>query len=144
MNPGRLGAAAQWSSFPSSSGSQIVQDRPSACDSTNCAMFARTSDRGEPAKINFCRLRMDSVENSPNSCSDGASRDSTFAGNCIALSMNCPPGPIRFEKSRYVFSQADFIEPTPGRVRHYFKPPRGKIVILPLYLSACDRRAEIR
>src|ERR1700685_743731 len=50
-------------------------------------MFARTSDRGEPAKINFCRLRTDSVENSPNSSSDGASRDRTFAGNCIALSI---------------------------------------------------------
>src|SRR5580658_1967775 len=56
-------------------------------------MFARISDRGEPAKINFCRLRTDSVENSPNSCSDCASRDRTFAGNCIALSMklsSCP------------------------------------------------------
>src|ERR1700685_2772560 len=50
-------------------------------------MFVRTSDRGEPAKINFCRWRTDSVENSPNSCSGGASRDRTFAGNCIALSM---------------------------------------------------------
>src|ERR1700722_4172577 len=50
-------------------------------------MFARTSDRGEPAKINFCRLRTDSVENSPNSSPDGASRDRTFAGNCIALSI---------------------------------------------------------
>src|SRR5882724_5514394 len=90
MNPGRLGAAAQWSSFPSSSGSQIVQDMPSACDSTNWAMFVRTSDRGEPAKINFCRLRTDAVENSPDSCSGGPSRDKTFAGGCIALAMNCP------------------------------------------------------
>src|ERR1700728_1662011 len=56
-------------------------------------MFARTSDRGEPAKINFCRLRTDSVENSPNSCSGALSLDRTFGGNCIALSMkrsSCP------------------------------------------------------
>src|SRR5580692_679146 len=56
-------------------------------------MLARTSDRGEPAKINFCRLRTASVENSPNPCSDDASRDGTFGGNCIALSMkrsSCP------------------------------------------------------
>src|ERR1700733_7041855 len=50
-------------------------------------MFARTSDRGEPAKINFCRLRTDAVENSPNPCSGGFSLDRTFGGNCIALSM---------------------------------------------------------
>src|ERR1700691_2496886 len=89
-------------------------------------MFARTSDRGEPAKINFCRLRTDSVENSPDSCSDGASRDRTFAGNCIALSMNCPSRPYWIREVEYVLSQADFIAPTPGRVRHYFKPERGE------------------
>src|SRR5215468_8858103 len=90
LNPGRLGAAAQCSSFASSSGSQIVQNMPSACDSTNSAMFVRTSDRGEPAKINFCRLRTDAVEKSPDSCSLCPLRDTILAGGTIALSMNCP------------------------------------------------------
>ena len=90
LNPGRLGAAAQCSSFASSSGSQIVQNMPSACDSTNSAMFLRTSDSGQPPKINFCRSRTDAVENSPDPCSRRPLRDRTFAGGSIALSMSCP------------------------------------------------------
>src|SRR5215469_6038983 len=93
LNPGRLGAAAQRSSFPSWSESQIVHHMPSACDSTNCAMFVRTSDRGEPANIDFSRLRTDSMENKPDSFSAGPPRDSTSAGDSRALSMNCPSRP---------------------------------------------------
>src|SRR5271163_1724432 len=51
-------------------------------------MFVRISDRGEPAKINFCRLRSDSIENSFDPCSGSSPRDRTFVENCIALSMN--------------------------------------------------------
>jgi hypothetical protein len=109
MNPGRLGAAAQWSSFPSWSGSQIVQDMPSACDSTNWAMFFRTSDRGEPAKINCCRSRTDAVENRLDWRAARASCDAIFAGNCIALTMNLSFPVLRL-------SQADFTAPISGRL----------------------------
>src|SRR5579862_9675461 len=78
--------------FPSSSGSQIVQNVPCPCDSTNRAMILSTSGSGEPAKINFSRLRTVSIENSPALCSDGSSRDRIFAGNSIALSMEWSPG----------------------------------------------------
>src|ERR1700689_2451424 len=50
-------------------------------------MFVRTSERGEPAKINFCRLRTDSVENSPDSPFAGAK---SFAVDCTGLSMKRP------------------------------------------------------
>jgi hypothetical protein len=60
---------------------------PSACNSTNCAMFVKTSGRGEPAKIDLCRLRIDWVENRPDSGPAGRSRDRTFVGNWIALSI---------------------------------------------------------
>jgi hypothetical protein len=53
-------------------------------------MVARTSDRGEPAKINFCRLRTDSVENSPDSPFAGSPGDETSQTDCTALSMKCP------------------------------------------------------
>src|SRR3984957_9192272 len=116
-------------------------------------MFARTSDRGEPAKINFCRLRTDAVENSPNPCSGGFSLDRTFGGNCIALSMKRSSWPYwirlaefwyqhdgkkdgaarsltifcRFcEKSRYILSQAEFMAPTTSGLEHYSKPERAE------------------
>src|SRR6516164_1657543 len=90
LNRGRLGAAAQCNSFASPSGSQIVQNMLSACASTNSAMLVRTSDRGEPAKINFCRLTTDAIENGLDPFSRRPLRDRTFAGGSIALSMNCP------------------------------------------------------
>jgi hypothetical protein len=90
QNSGRLGAAAQRSSFPSSSGSQIVQNMPLACDSTSRAIFVRTSDRGDPAKINFCRLRTVTIENRPEWSSGGPRRDDAFSGVSISLSMNGP------------------------------------------------------
>src|SRR5271168_359157 len=80
---------------------------PSACDSTNWAMFVRTSDRGEPAKINFCRVRTDSVENSP---------DSPFA-SAKAPTVDCTG---RFMKRR---SHA----PSSGEDTHYFRPGQTKL-----------------
>src|ERR1700739_112238 len=53
-------------------------------------MFVRTSDRGEPAKINFCNLRTDSMENRPDSSFAGPPGDRASAGDCTARSMNCP------------------------------------------------------
>src|SRR5580658_660440 len=52
-------------------------------------MFVRISDRGEPAKINFCRLRTDSMENRPDSPFAGAAGE-TSASDCTALSTNRP------------------------------------------------------
>ena len=63
---------------------------PLACDSTNCAMFVRTSDRGEPAKINLCSLRTDAVENSPDSSSSGPPGEGTSARGRIALFIKRP------------------------------------------------------
>src|SRR5256885_15931915 len=90
LNPGRRGAAAQWSCFPASSDSQTVHNMPSACDSTNCAMIASTSDSGDPAKINFSRLSTDSLEKRPDSFCAASTLDRTCAGGCIALSMKRP------------------------------------------------------
>src|SRR5262249_58473969 len=63
---------------------------PWACDSTNWAMCARTSARGEPAKISLCRLRTDSIENGPDSSFAGPSEATTSVGDWIALSITCP------------------------------------------------------
>src|SRR5580658_914607 len=53
-------------------------------------MCVRTSDRGEPAKISFCSLRTDLMENTSDSTSAGPPCDGTSAGDCIDLSMNGP------------------------------------------------------
>src|SRR5580704_1468250 len=54
-------------------------------------MFVRTSDRGEPAKISFCSLRTDSVENSPDPRCGRAPTDETSGLDCVALSINGLP-----------------------------------------------------
>src|SRR5580704_15410916 len=69
-------------------------------------MVARTSDRGEPAKINFCRLRTDSVENSPDLSFAGAPSDESPAADCTALFMNCPSCGIRFRNSIFGSNEA--------------------------------------
>jgi hypothetical protein len=61
-------------------------------------MFARTSDKGEPAKINFCKLRTDSIENSLDSPFAGAA-DENSAVDCTVLSMNRPSLQVRFGNS---------------------------------------------
>src|SRR5215469_7485006 len=63
---------------------------PWACASTTWAMFVRTSDRGEPAKINFCNLRTDSLEKRLDSSCGPSTFDGAWGGDCIALSMKRP------------------------------------------------------
>src|SRR6266478_9775057 len=53
-------------------------------------MCVRTSDRGQPAKISFCSLRTDSMENRPDSSLAGPPSDKISAGDRKAFSMNCP------------------------------------------------------
>src|SRR5262249_16944767 len=70
-------------------------------------MCVRTSDRGEPAKIALCRLRTDSVENSPNFCSGGLCCDGASAGDWIARSINCRYQHIRFDESSFGINQRE-------------------------------------
>src|SRR5580658_10799349 len=70
-------------------------------------MFVRISDRGEPAKINFCRLRTDSVENSPDSPFAGARAS---AVDCTDLSIN-----------------RSSCAPSSGQVTHYFRLGQTKL-----------------
>src|SRR5713226_4018641 len=53
-------------------------------------MIVSTSERGEPAKISFCSVSTDSIENRPDSSFPGPPRDRPSAGDCTARSMNCP------------------------------------------------------
>src|ERR1700680_4151354 len=75
INPGKLGAVAQRTYFPSLSRSQIVQNIPLPCASTNRARIVRTSVNGGPAKINFRMLSTDSPENRPDSFCGGSTLD---------------------------------------------------------------------
>src|SRR5579862_7049017 len=84
LNPGRLGAAAQRSWLPSSSGSQIVHKAPLPSDSTNCAMTVSTSGNGDPAMINLRMLSTDSMEESADPLCSVSTFGRTGAGDCLA------------------------------------------------------------
>src|SRR5215831_7811673 len=69
---------------------------PSVCDSTNWAMFVRTSDKGEPANIDLSRLRTDSVERKPGRSFTDPPCDEMAAADCTNRCMIALPCAVRF------------------------------------------------
>jgi hypothetical protein len=53
-------------------------------------MIVRTSDRGDPARINFRMLSTDSLEKRADSFCACSTIDENCAGDCVALSMSFP------------------------------------------------------
>ena len=93
---------SQLSYTPEVTAQQSFYSIYAACASTTWAMFVRTSDRGEPAKINFCNLRTSSLEKRARLIRRPFDFRCGLGGDCIALSMKRPSlGSFRFAKSAW-------------------------------------------